>query len=107
MSERPLLPLPSPLSEETPKTSPGRDRLITPGATRQVARFGATFDHLQRALESESSVLTLREDPTSLAPERAIVFEVAGSIENLQAAITKIDGLELLLESESEFEADE
>jgi hypothetical protein len=54
------------------------------------------------AVERPVDLLALRDDPASIAPERAIVFEVAGSLEDFykQAAIL---GLEYLGEFESDF----
>jgi uncharacterized protein YhbP (UPF0306 family) len=51
--------------------------------------------------------LDVRDDPTSLAPERVIVFEVAGTIAEFRKAVARIDGLEFMAESEGEFAADE
>jgi Subtilase family len=51
--------------------------------------------------------MALRDDPASIAPERAIVFEVAGSIADFYKAVQKIEGLEFLADEEAEFEPDE
>jgi hypothetical protein len=51
-------------------------------------------------------MLRLRQDPNSLAPDRVIVFEVAGTIQNFLKAVKKIPGLEFIAEYESEFEPD-
>ena len=51
--------------------------------------------------------MELREDPASLAPERVIVFEVAGSISDFVAACRKVPGLEYLTEQDTEFEPDD
>lgn len=51
--------------------------------------------------------MSLRADPTSIAPERAIVFEVAGSIRNFYAAVQRVEGLEFLADEEFDFEPDE
>lgn len=50
--------------------------------------------------------MALRGDPESLAPDRVIVFEVAGNLGDFQAAVTKIPGLEFLGESDTDFTAD-
>lgn len=42
----------------------------------------------------------LRHDPSALAPERLLVFEVRGSIQDFARAITKVVGLELVDEEE-------
>ena len=45
--------------------------------------------------------MALRTDPESLAPDRVIVFEVAGNLGDFQAAVVKIPGLEFLGESDT------
>jgi hypothetical protein len=47
----------------------------------------------------------LQADPSALAPERLLVFEVRGEISNFANAIRKVPGLELI--DEEELEADE
>ncbi|HKB97188.1 MAG TPA: hypothetical protein VKD23_00240 [Terriglobales bacterium] len=49
----------------------------------------------------------LRTDPTSLAPERVIVFEFVGAITDLQKAAARIPGLEFMGEYDIDFAADE
>jgi hypothetical protein len=51
--------------------------------------------------------MALHADPESLAPDRVIVFEVAGNLGDFQAAVSKIHGLEFLGESDTDFAADE
>jgi hypothetical protein len=51
--------------------------------------------------------MELRDDPSCLAPERVIVFEIAGTIANFQKAVGRIAGLEFMAEYESDFAADE
>lgn len=54
-------------------------------------------------------MVSLRDDPSGIAPERAIVFEVAGSIKDFGAAVMQVKGLEFLadesimIEPDSEF----
>ncbi len=108
MAEHPLLPLPK--TEKTDRPSgrpfPGNN-LRRPARDRQVIRIGPKFERLRQTLGSSSGVMSLREDPTSIAPERALVFEVAGSIANFYETVRKIDGLEFLADEEAEFEPDE
>jgi Subtilase family len=106
MPERPLLPLPSPLSSEAPKGLGGPSNIQLPTPQRQIARHAPLFQRLSKALEREATTLELRDDPTSLAPERVIVFEIAGTIDNFNAAVSMIPGLELLVEAEGEFDLD-
>ena len=51
--------------------------------------------------------LTFGEDPAGIAPERALVFEVAESVTGFRKAIAKVDGLEFLGDEDSESPADE
>lgn len=51
-------------------------------------------------LRRDEAGLELRTDPTALAPERLLVFEVRGSISNFAKAIRQIPGLELIDEEE-------
>lgn len=51
-------------------------------------------------LARDSAGLELRQDPTALAPERLLVFEVRGSIQDFARAIAKVPGLELVDEEE-------
>lgn len=44
--------------------------------------------------------MELRADPTALAPERLLVFEVRGSVANFAAAVRGVPGLELIDEEE-------
>lgn len=59
----------------------------------QTNRFGPTFSKLNDRLNSDVETLKLYQDPNSLAPERLIVFEVTGSVQDFWKAIEKIDGL--------------
>ena len=105
MPEKPLLILPTYEKVGRPKGSPGRDNIHFPDRWRQVERLRPQFDRLQRTLNSEALGL-LHEDPSSIAPDRAVVFEVAGSIDDFYGAVRRIDGLEFLVDEEIEFEPD-
>src|ERR1700683_5575823 len=106
MPTRPLLRLPSPNSVELPKGS-GRGPLIRyPSRGRQTQKFGPIFSRLQAALSRKDSPVQLRDDPTNLAPERVIVFEIAGTIKDFLKAVARIPGLEFMAEYETDFAAD-
>lgn len=51
-------------------------------------------------LERDKSGLELRSDPSSLAPERLLVFEVRGAISAFAAAVSRVTGLEIVDEEE-------
>ncbi len=107
MPERPLLILPTPEPIDPPNGPRGGSRLRFPGRQRQIARLGPLFNRLGQILGREGGAIELRDDPTSLAPDRVIVFEVAGSVRNFADAVARVPGLELMAEYEAEFAADE
>jgi len=72
---------------------------------RQIGAFSPKFDRLQQVLQRDPSGLELRADPTALAPERLLVFEVRGAVSAFSAAIRQVHGLELI--DEEELESDE
>ena len=102
MAERPLLRLPDP-EPFTPKAGPrGGQNLAKPSRGRQQQRIGPRFQRLMDAVERPVDLLALRDDPASIAPERAIVFEVAGPLEDFYKQAATL-GLEYLGEFESDF----
>ena len=50
--------------------------------------------------------MQLRQDPEAIAPEQAIVFEVAGALPNFYAEAARI-GLEYLADDQIEIEPDD
>lgn len=83
---------------------PGRP-IVPPGLQRnsttdQNQRFGPQFQRLTDLLQRDRADLALRVDPTALAPERLLVFEVKASIADFARAINKVPGLELIDEEE-------
>lgn len=67
---------------------------------RQFGAFAPKFDRLAEVLRRDEAGLELRADPTALAPERLLVFEVRGSISAFAAAIQRVPGLDLVDEEE-------
>ena len=107
MPERPILALPRPQLVEPP---PGRGRLTRPhlpSKGSQVERFGPDFKRLHDLIARGGDPLQLRHDPTSLAPDRVIVFEIAGTVADFIRAISKVPGLELMAEYDTEEAPDE
>jgi hypothetical protein len=104
--ERPLLRLPRPERIDPPRRGGGATTIIGPGRFRQRDRLGPRFDRLARAVSSPQELAVLRSDPASIAPERAIVFEVAGSLADFYAQAQRL-GLEYLAEEEIELEPDD
>lgn len=58
------------------------------------------FRRLQDILNRPEGALQLRADANSLAPERLLVFEVTGSVQNFANAVSRIAGLEFAGEEE-------
>lgn len=56
-------------------------------------------------MNRQDAALQLRSDPNSLAPERLLVFEVTGSVQNFAKAVARIPGLQFA--GEEELESDE
>ena len=107
MPEYPLLPLPA-----FERGNPPAARRFVPSAPRvplgrQGERLGPIFERLANVLEGERDGLSLLDDPSSIAPERALVLEVAGSLVDFQALAARVDGLEFLGDEESQFDPDE
>lgn len=107
MPEYPLLPLPSFEQGDPPKSPRFGANPLRISAERQEQRLGPKFDRLQQVLASENAGLSLRNDPSSIAPERGLVLEVAGAVSNFSALVRRVDGLEFLADEETEFEPDD
>lgn len=84
--------------------APGRQAVVRgpqPNSTAdQNQRFGPQFRRLTEVLQRDPAGLALRTDPSALAPERLLVFEVRGSIAAFTRAINNVPGLELIDEEE-------
>ena len=106
MAEFPLLPIPSPETDLRPPGSRGGSKPLVPGRARQGERLQPVFRRLRSVFDEGRDPLTLVDDPAGIAPERALVLEIAGTIDKLHEAIGLIPGLELLGDEETEFEAD-
>lgn len=107
MPEYPLLPLPA-----FERGDPPGARGFVPSTPklprgRQGERLGPIFERLTNVLEEERDGLSLLDDPSSIAPERALVLEVAGSLVDFQALAARVEGLEFLGDEEIEFDPDE
>lgn len=94
---QPYLPIPNPIVQNRAKGHGRGVKLHKPGHQQQTERFGAGFERIENFI-ADGRVGELRDDPTSLAPERAIVFEVAGSGIPTFAEKARLIGLEFLFE---------
>jgi len=107
MTDYPLLPIPKPGHDKRPKGPRGGNTIHTPSRARQQVRLGPTFQRLRDVFDQNRDPVVLREDPLGIAPERAIVFEVAASIGDFSAAVARIDGLDFLADEELILEPDD
>jgi hypothetical protein len=106
MPEHPLLKLPEPVPSD-PKPGPrGGGNLVKPTRGRQGARLAPRFDRLMQVAGSPEDLLSFRDDPASIAPERAIVFEVAGQLKDFYAQAQAL-GMEYLGDYEEDIEPSE
>ena len=106
MPELPLLSLPAPETIDSPRRGAGGPRLIKPTRGRQAERLDPKFDRLARVVADPAQLMQLRQDPEAIAPERAVVFEVVGSLPTFYEEATRI-GLEYLADDEIEIDPDE
>ncbi|MGC8468633.1 MAG: S8 family peptidase [Acetobacteraceae bacterium] len=100
MIDYPLLPAPRPERDRRPKGSGHGGEIQKPSRARQRERLGPVFQRLQDVFDQDRDPVVLREDPLGIAPERALVFEVAGLIGDFSAAVDRIDGLDFLADEE-------
>jgi hypothetical protein len=107
MPELPLLRLPNPDPIGLPPGPRMISRFRFPSKRRQAERFGPVFERLQSFIARAETLTELRDDPSSLAPERVIVFEIAGTVTNFLNALRKVNGLEFMAEYDTEAIADE
>jgi hypothetical protein len=107
MPELPLLRLPTPNPAALPRGYGGGEPIRFPSKKRQTDQFDPLFSRLKSVLSRRDAAVRLRDDPSSLAPDRVIVFEIAGTIDNFLRAISQIRGLEFMAEYEADFVADD
>jgi hypothetical protein len=108
MAERPLLILPTSSQSRIPRGPRGGAVILRPTPEAQANRFGPSLNRLRSALNrGPDRLLELRDDPQALAPERVVVFEVAGTVDAFARALEAVPGFELLLEHDIERAADE
>ncbi len=107
MPERPLLRMPTPERRTPPSRLPPRDPVQAADRHRQAGRVGPKFERLERSLSMPETLVELRDDPSAIVPERALVFEVASDIVDFYQAVRGVPGLEFLAEDEGEAAPDD
>lgn len=88
------------LTFNKPKTDGIRGKLqggggapITPGVGAQAARIIPKVERLEKHFAEH---IQLSYSPEGMQPERVLVLEVAGDVQNLADALAKVQGFELL-----------
>lgn len=103
MPDRPLLRLPEPVPFDRRPGPRAVTNIARPARGRQRDRLGPRFDRLMQVAGDPRALMAFRDDPASIAPERAIVFEVAGLLRDFYAQARAL-GLEYLGDFEDEIE---
>ncbi len=107
MAERPLLAMPHPERRAPPPGRAPRENIPSASAGRQAGRLGPKFERLKQALGDPDVLGELRDDPSAIVPERALVFEVASQVDAFYRAVRGMPGLEFLGEDEGDAAPDE
>lgn len=104
MTDLPIIPFNNPDQVDyKARPKPNNSMLARPTRGAQARRLGGRFAGLDGRLETPEGLAELRRDPGSIAPERAIVFELAsGDPKKVYSALRNIPGFELLGEDEDE-----
>ena len=79
LTDYPLLPTPKSQDDSRPRGFGGGGDIVTPSRARQRERIGPEFRRLQAVIDGRRDMVSLRDDPAGIAPERVIMYEVAGS----------------------------
>ena len=107
MAERPLLAMPRPERRAPPAGRPPRESIPAADPARQAGRVGPKFTRLAETLGDPQALRELRDDPSAIVPERALVFEVASEVVDFYRAVRGVPGLEFLGEDEGDAVPDE
>ncbi len=102
MAERPLLAMPRPERRASPAGRPRQETIHSADARRQASRLGPKFERLERSPGDPDALGELRNDPSAIVPERALVFEVASEVADFYRAVRGVPGLEFLGEDEGD-----
>lgn len=103
--KKPLLRLNNPEATDRRRSGGGGGRARQFDPEVQARAYGPVFRQLRSVLDRTDASMQLRADPNSLAPERLLVLEVTGSVQNFANAVARIAGLEF--SGEETLEADE
>ena len=94
--ERPLLSLSAPSVIPRKKGPPFFGaRKLTP-SDQAGTKAGQKLIELAKLIDANEPLLQLKTDPSALAPERLLVFELTGGVMKFHEAVRLIEGLEFL-----------
>lgn len=99
MAEKPFLILPAPTRAERQNLPGGPQKITYPPPGRQVARVAPKFTELKQVFERETA--RLRATMAGAEPEKALVLETVGRIDDFNRAVARVDGLKWLLDWDS------
>jgi hypothetical protein len=106
MTYRPLLIFPTKKFTDRHGGPPPPERPKLPGAARQISRLEPLFSELESAFDRHAA--ELRDDPSGAEPDKVVVLETVGPVEDFYKAVEKTAGLQWLLDAEGDdFEPDE
>lgn len=85
MPEYPLLVFPSPIRAERARRGGGGGNIRRPAPGQQAQRLAHKFERLQSAMEGQR--VALRDNSHGLQPEKALVLETIGPIQDFIKAV--------------------
>jgi hypothetical protein len=105
MGTRPLLVFPTREASDRSKRTSGWTPLHYPSAPRQVARLTPQIENIEAAFAAGRA--ELRAQVAGTEPEKVLVLETVGSIEDFMNAVRRIEGMEWMAELEEDIAPDE
>lgn len=101
--DRPILKLDAPRLGERVKRQTGRPYATPPSSSTRGTGVPPKFDRLASVIGDGQAPLSITTNPDEIAPERAIVFEVTGTIQNFATAVKHVQGLEFLFDQDEQY----
>src|SRR5687767_1751510 len=97
MPERPILLLPQPVVGKRHTRNPGRGNIFTPPPAQQRDRLVPQIQRLEETFRIARET-ALRDNPAGVQPEKVLVLETVGRVDDFVRAIRGLPGLEWLTE---------
>ncbi len=98
--QRPLLIFPEPSEVRRRRRGGGPSHIHFPSHQRHTINLTPKFRSLQRSFIAEQT--QVQQTPQGILPEKVIVLETIGTVEEFRRAIERIEGLDWLLEWDEE-----